>query len=186
MKSKKGRKHVKNKRSSHTYQLTKNKFLSDTELEHLRKVLKEHPGRDAILIEFALATGARANEILGVRLDDLNVKDKSVFIKGLKNSKDREIPLKPRLFQQVFELAQSSESGTPFDISYPRFNQIWQIYRPVKKVPHCLRHTFAIKLFAKHKDLRLVQVALGHRNISNTMIYADYHYSKEELRRLIA
>ena len=32
---------------------------------------------------------------------------------------------------------------------------------------------------------RLVQVALGHRNITNTMIYADYVYSQQELKKLI-
>ncbi|CAM5999402.1 unnamed protein product [Sphagnum balticum] len=37
----------------------------------------------------------------------------------------------------------------------------------------------------KTKDLRLVQVALGHRNITNTMVYADYIYSQQELRKLI-
>jgi integrase/recombinase XerC len=55
----------------------------------------------------------------------------------------------------------------------------------VPKKFHSLRHTFAIELYQKTKDLRLVQVALGHRNITNTMIYADYVYSQQELRKLI-
>jgi integrase/recombinase XerC len=66
-----------------------------------------------------------------------------------------------------------------------RLYQIWQFYRPVPKKFHALRHTFAIELYQKTKDLRLVQVALGHRNITNTMIYADYIYSQQELKKLI-
>jgi integrase/recombinase XerC len=55
----------------------------------------------------------------------------------------------------------------------------------VHKKLHGLRHTFAIRLYKKTKDIRLVQVALGHRNITNTMVYADYAYSQQELRKLI-
>jgi len=76
-------------------------------------------------------------------------------------------------------------SGSLFPISYHRLYQIWHQYRPVAKKFHSLRHTFAIRLYRKTKDLRLVQVALGHRNITNTMIYADYIYSQQELRKLI-
>ena len=72
-----------------------------------------------------------------------------------------------------------------FPISYPRLVQIWQHYRPVHKKFHSLRHTFAIELYKKTKDIRLLQMALGHRNIANTMIYADYVYSQTELRRLL-
>ena len=72
-----------------------------------------------------------------------------------------------------------------FPISYSRLIQIWEHYRPTHKKFHSLRHTFAIRLYKKTKDLRLVQVALGHRNITNTMIYADYVYSQQELRKLI-
>ena len=72
-----------------------------------------------------------------------------------------------------------------FPIGYHRLRQIWDWYRPVPKKFHSLRHTFAIRLYRKTKDLRLVQVALGHRNITNTMVYADYVYSQQELKKLI-
>jgi integrase len=72
-----------------------------------------------------------------------------------------------------------------FPITYNRLRQIWDLYRPVQKKFHSLRHTFAIQLYKKTKDIRLVQVALGHRNVMNTMIYADYVYSQTELRKLI-
>jgi len=72
-----------------------------------------------------------------------------------------------------------------FPITYNRYRQIWEMYRPTHKKLHSLRHTFAIELYKKTKDIRLVQFALGHRNITNTMIYADYVYSQQELRKLI-
>ena len=116
---------------------------------------------------------------------DLNQYDESVFIRGIKGSNDREIPLHSRFFQDLLRYSYTVTGTRLFDISYQRLYQIWELYRPVPKKFHSLRHTFAIELYQKTKDLRLVQVALGHRNITNTMIYADYVYSQQELKRLI-
>ena len=124
-------------------------------------------------------------ELLNLRKADLDPEERTVFIRGLKGSSDREIPLKSQLFDQIWREAQKTEGELIFPISYNRLRQIWQLYRPVHKKFHCLRHTFAIQLYKKTKDVRLLQMALGHRNIVNTMIYADYVYSREELRKLI-
>jgi integrase len=175
--------------SSVRYALNKNKYLLDPELEALESLLQKSTlanPRDSTLLLLALNTGARAQELLNLRRVDVNIYDQSVFIRGLKASNDREIPLKPQLFKQVLELCETvSENGLLFDIGYHRLRQIWKWYRPVGKKFHCLRHTFAIRLYRKTKDIRLVQVALGHRNITNTMVYADYIYSQQELRKLI-
>ena len=175
--------------SSIRYALNKNKYLLDPELEALESLLKSsvHTNlRDSTMLSLALHTGARAQELLNLRRSDLNIYDQSVFIRGLKASNDREIPLRPELFKQASELAFSvHENALIFDIGYHRLRQMWKWYRPVGKKFHCLRHSFAIRLYKKTKDIRLVQVALGHRNITNTMIYADYVYSQQELKKLI-
>jgi integrase/recombinase XerC len=137
------------------------------------------------MIWTALRTGARAQELLNLQKADLNAYDESVFIRGLKGSNDREIPLPSELFKRLQSYADSQPGTGLFPISYHRLYQIWELYRPIPKKFHALRHTFAIELYQKTKDLRLVQVALGHRNITNTMIYADYVYSQQELRKLI-
>lgn len=170
------------------YAINKNKFLLDPEYQHLelllqRYILKER--RNCLLIYIAMYTGARATEILNVIKDDLNVYDQSLFIRGIKGSNDREIPLPEWLFEMLENYSKSLETDRIFDISYHRLRQIWEQYRPVKKKFHCLRHTFAIRLYKKVKDIRLLQIALGHRNITNTMIYADFVYSQDEMRKLI-
>jgi integrase/recombinase XerC len=170
------------------YSLNKNKYLLPPEVERLRRLIDDYAGsdpRNCLLIGLALRTGGRATEILNLQKSDLNPYDQSVFIRGIKGSNDREIPLHSQFFQ-ILSRYSSQVSGTKiFPISYERLYQIWEFYRPVPKKFHSLRHTFAIELYQKTKDLRLVQVALGHRNISNTMVYADYVYSQQELRRLI-
>jgi integrase/recombinase XerC len=180
----------KSQKKSTRYSLNKTKYLLDPESERLHYLLESHHQKDSrncTLLWTALHTGARAQEVLNLRKEDLNSYDETVFITGLKGSNDREIPLPGWLFKKLRSTAdtQNGSSNLIFPITYNRFRQIWELYRPVPKKLHALRHTFAIRLYKKTKDLRLVQVALGHRNITNTMIYADYVYSQQELRKLI-
>ncbi len=175
-------------RNTRRYALNKNKYLLEAEVDRLQYILesfKDKDSRNCTLLWTLLHTGARAQEALNLRREDLNTYEQSVFIRGLKGSNDREIPLPSWLFKRLESELKNNESDLIFSITYNRLRQIWDIYRPVHKKLHALRHTFAIRLFKKTKDLRLIQVALGHRNITNTMIYADYIYSQEELRRLI-
>lgn len=72
-----------------------------------------------------------------------------------------------------------------FPITYSRLKAIWYEYRPVPKKLHSLRHTFAIVQLKKHGRLDVIKRLLGHKNIQNTMVYADYAYSAEELRKLV-
>lgn len=172
------------------YSLNKNKYLLEPELQALEHLLLRHQDADArncLLLWMGLKTGARAQEILNIKVSDFSSYDQTVFIRGLKGSNDREIPLQKDLYKKLETFLRTTKlsQGPIFDISYQRLYQIWDFYRPCHKSFHSLRHTFAINLYKKTRDLRLVQVALGHRNINNTMIYADYIYSKEELRKLI-
>ena len=182
-----------------SYQLNKNKYLLDDEFDHLVKILWDYAHknpRDSLLLLLAIHTGARASELLQIQISHINFFDESVLIIGLKNSNDREIPLPAKVFRLLQDYLEADFSYNKskheelkarrlFPITYIRFYQIWEHYRPCHKKLHSLRHTFAIRLYKKTRDIRLVQFALGHRSISNTMIYADYVYSQEELRKLI-
>lgn len=170
------------------YSLNKNKYLLKPEVDRLRQLLSQfeiQDPRNCYLLSLALRTGGRAQEILNIQKADINTYDKTIFIRGIKGSNDREIPLSPQFFDSFYRWSQKQAGSVVFNISYQRLYQVWEFYRPVPKKFHSLRHTFAIELYQKTKDIRLVQVALGHRNITNTMIYADYVYSQTELRRLI-
>ena len=170
------------------YALNKNKYLLPPEADRLRLLIGDFLGsdpRNCFMLALALRTGARAQEVLNLQKADLNTYDQSIFIRGIKGSNDREIPLEARFFEMLHRFSEPLTTPRLFPIGYHRLHQIWELYRPVPKKFHSLRHTFAIELYQKTKDLRLVQVALGHRNITNTMVYADYVYSQTELRKLI-
>lgn len=160
------------------YRLTHDKYLADDELKSVNKLIHTYNNRDIAILALAVHTGARASELLLVQASDLDHETKSVYIRGLKSSRDRWIPLHDNIFNLV-------KGYIPFDISYRRLHQIWDYYKPMDKTFHSIRHTFAVNLYKRTKDIKLVQIALGHVNITNTMIYVDYVMSKEELRRIL-
>jgi integrase/recombinase XerC len=168
-----------------SYAMSSNKHLSESEVQALNLHLASTPGRDALMLKLLLATGARASEMLALTIDSLNAEDQTVLLIGLKGSNDREIPLSLELFTELQSYAKSIEGFTLFPIRLRRLEQIWEANRPIKKKLHSLRHTFAIELYKRTKDLQLVQQALGHRGLRNTMIYATYCYSKHEMRRIL-
>jgi len=169
------------------YKLTKHKFLSDEEYAHLEQILekfKHKDPRNCTLLWLAMHTGARAQELLNLKPQDLDNKNLSVYVSGLKEGCDRDIPIPKWLFRRVMTEVQPA-SKFIFPITYNRFRQIWVEYRPAHKGLHCLRHTFAIRLYKRTKDIRLVQRALGHRWLTTTEIYMQFDYSQQELRKLI-
>jgi integrase/recombinase XerC len=162
------------------------KYLSEQEYKRLHghlENLKENDTRNVALIFTAMYTGARASEVLNIRFQDLNPNLCAVKIFGIKDSNDRVIPIPQWLFQLISALPRITEH--PFDITYPRLDQIWRGYRTTKKKFHALRHTFAIRLYRRTKDLRLVQKALGHRSVSNTLIYLEYVHNQEDMQKIL-
>ncbi len=168
------------------YEMNREKFLDDREQRILLKELKLS-NRNELFIMLALKTGARQSELLAITPMDINVESQTVFIKGLKGSNDREMPVEPVLFEAlVAKTVGLKEDQRIFPFCRQRLFQIWEWYRPnPNKGFHSLRHTFAINLYKRLKDIMLVKTALGHRSIKNTLIYANYVYSTEELRRIL-
>ena len=172
-------------RGTKRYELTKEKYLLDPEIERLEEILEkfaEENPRDTALIWLALYTGARASEVLATTPSDLDPYERTVFIRGLKDSNNRYVEIPKWLFEKLQALSPQDPNNKIFPISYGRFHQIWLEYRPVKKKLHSLRHTFAIMCYRKSKDIRALQTLLGHRAWSNTLIYAQYEYSTKEMR----
>jgi integrase len=157
--------------------LNRSKFLEPKELLSLKSSLGLD-SRDSVLITLAVETGARAGEILSLKQSDLFSDTNTVFFRTSKGGKDREIPVRP-------ELMVALQKYVPFNIKYRRFHQIWQKYKPAKKKLHSLRHTFAVNLYVRTKDLKLTQLALGHSSPVTTSIYTDFVYSREEMKRIL-
>lgn len=163
--------------------LTREKFLTTTEVEQLFTNLATAPKRDRVLFELLYATGARSCELLKKHLE-LDHQRKSIKITGAKGSLTRELPLKPKLFTELVELCAATD-GVPFNIGYDRFHSLWNYYRPVKKTSHSLRHTRAYLVQDNSNDLKVTQYVLGHVNINNTTIYLTKPPEMSYLRKAL-
>jgi len=156
--------------------------------------------RDKAMLELLYATGLRASELVGLRLQDINLERGFVIVVG-KGSKERAVPLGEVAGARVREyidrarplLLKGRESDFLFISS--RHRQItrqmfWErIKHYVRKAgimksvsPHTLRHSFATHLLDNGADLRAVQAMLGHSDISTTQIYT--YVSRERLKQI--
>lgn len=171
--------------------LNKTKYLVDAEYEYLQGLLLKYHDQDhrnVTLLNLLASLGCRCGELLNIEVKDIDPSTSSVLIHGTKGSRDRELPLSKALFKDLMvyvELAKLEGRARVFKIKYDRLRQIWAHYKPVDKRIHSLRHTFAIRIYNKTKDIRLVQMLLGHRNVATTSIYQEYNYSLENFKVIL-
>jgi len=169
--------------------ITKDKFLTDKEIKSMFDMLstsKTIPYKTRVMIELAYYTGARASELLDLRLSDLIPDSKSVFIYGLKGGLSRELPIPQTVWVKAHKLASEDPDGFVFGNGYQWLKKEWAKYRPNKsKVFHSLRHTFGVRLYQKTRDIHLVKTAMGHKSILSTQIYVNFAYSQNELRKAL-
>jgi integrase/recombinase XerC len=163
------------------------KYLTEAELKGLLRVLERFQDkheRDCLLIRILLETGARASEALAIEPSDLDPDNRTVFIRGLKNSNDRQVAISDKTFSHLLKYS-AGKQGRIFPITYNRLGDIWREFRPVKKKLHSLRHTRAMRLFDKSQNIRTVQKILGHKNLNTTTIYETGGVSHDEIRSSI-
>jgi len=169
--------------------LTASKFLSDREIEKLKESLKFLELRGRLMISMLMNLGMRGAELLEIRLCEVNIGEGFIQVPGKKNSRPRTFPI-PDVLERDLKEYFSMQIGEPnrplFEITISGVKKIWGRVRPVKKGLHSLRHTFAITVFERTRDIKLVQVCLGHRSIANTMVYADFVYSRDEMKRILS
>lgn len=176
-------------------------YLTIDEVEKLldKDVKNEFDYRDKVMLEVAYATGLRVNELVNIKVYDINLDDSFMRVMG-KGSKERlvffgEITtnyLKEYLNNYRKTILKNKDSEYLF-INY-QGNQISRqsFFKMMKKegiragikkniYPHILRHTFATHLLNNGADLRVIQELLGHSDLTTTQIYA--HLSKETIKK---
>ena len=156
--------------------------------------------RDRALLEVLYATGMRASECLGLRLEDVNLNAGYVVCTG-KGRKQRLVPLgaeamvwiRAYLERARPEHTRRHDCGRLFVNPRGRAlsrQSLWAIVRAAaarggvtnRVSPHVLRHSFASHLLEGGADLRAVQAMLGHADIATTQIYT--HLPSAALKRM--
>ena len=156
--------------------------------------------RDRAALELLYATGMRASECLGLRLEDLNLSAGYVVCTG-KGAKQRLVPVGAEALAWVRrylhevrpQYTRRRDSGhlfiNPRGAALSR-QSLWALVRRAAAAaglkrrvsPHVLRHSFASHLLEGGADLRSVQAMLGHADISTTQIYT--HLPTAALKRM--
>jgi integrase/recombinase XerC len=155
--------------------------------------------RDKMVLEILYGTGIRLSELIGLKVSDINLYNKTIKVLG-KGNKERIIPINDSLlslmkdyneikknesFGNISEFFIVTNNGKPV---YPMF-----IYRLVrenidkvssvdKRSPHVLRHTFATHLLNKGADLNAIKDLLGHTSLAATQVYT--HNSIDKLKAI--
>ena len=157
--------------------------------------------RDRCMIEVMYASGLRVSELTGLKIFALNVLDGVVRILG-KGSKERLVPLGEIAADWVRRYLCSARAqllnGRVCDelfvsrlgaaMTRQRFWAIIKQHAISAGIatqlisPHTLRHAFATHLLNHGADLRVVQMLLGHADISTTQVYT--HIARERLKQL--
>ena len=159
--------------------------------------------RDRAMLEVLYATGLRVSELVNLGVLDLSLSDGVVRVVQGKGGKDRLVPLgeeaafwvtrymnearvallrartSPALFVTARGGAMTRQS---FWLLIKKYAVRAGVTAPLS--PHVLRHAFATHLLNHGADLRVVQLLLGHSDISTTQIYT--HVARERLKSLHA
>ena len=152
--------------------------------------------RNKMMIQLMLDTGLRLAEACSLRWKDINLTSGKLVIREGKGAKDRTLwigenrleALRDWKERQIEWLEDAPEhvfttrNGDP--VSHRQVQKMISNYSEKAGIeknvhPHTLRHTFATDLYRETGKIRLVQKALGHADLSTTMIYT--HIVDEEL-----
>jgi len=181
------------------------KTLSEADVEALLAApnLETTRGlRDRAMLEVLYACGLRVSELVGLPIHAVDLKAGVLRVTG-KGSKERLVPLGEEAVRWVMRYLETARPSLlqqrtsdalfvgPSAHALTR-QSYWQTLKrygaqviPQKALsPHVLRHAFATHLINHGADLRVVQMLLGHADISTTQIYT--HVARERLRQLHA
>lgn len=158
--------------------------------------------RDRAMLEVLYACGLRVSELVGLTLEQLNLRQGVVRVFG-KGSKERLVPLGEEAIVWLERYLRNARDdllgGRPSDVLFPSLRgeqmtrqTFWYRIKHHAKVagigkslsPHTLRHAFATHLLNHGADLRVVQMLLGHSDLSTTQIYT--HIARARLQELHA
>ena len=181
------------------------KSLSEADVEALLQApeLDDPIGlRDRAMLEVLYACGLRVTELISLTLEQVNLRQGVLRVFG-KGSKERLVPMGEEAIAWIERYVREARpfllDGKPSDVLFPSLRgeqmtrqAFWHRIKHQARVagiskalsPHTLRHAFATHLLNHGADLRVVQMLLGHSDLSTTQIYT--HIARARLQELHA
>ncbi len=176
------------------------------DIEQARKLMEMPPEntfngvRDRAILELLYGCGLRLNEVLTLKLENINFQTHQIRVMG-KRSKERILPIgapvekalkkylnvRSQILNRIAnpELVFVTEKGKPlYPLAVQKMTKTYMMKLSEQEhlSPHVLRHTFATHLLDRGANLVAVKELLGHESLSTTQIYT--HVSMDRLKKI--
>jgi len=172
-------------------------FLTEEEVNKILSIPPHHDLfglRDKAILEFLYSTGARVSELVGLKIEDIDLIGGITKVSG-KGRKERLLPIGEPAILAIKSYLDKRKDNCPYLFINRRFTKLSD--RAVRNIinkfinkasvslkisPHTFRHSFATHLLNRGADLRSVQELLGHATISTTQVYT--HLTINSLKKV--
>ena len=162
----------------------RNRRLEDGEFERLEEAAKQtkNPHIWPIIV-FAIETGMRRGEILGLQWEHVDVDRRIAFLPLTKNGSSREVPLSTKAALVLARQRQRNDTPSPFPVTPNGFRLAWDRLRSRTGLSdlrfHDLRHEAISRFFELGLNIPEVAVISGHKD--PRMLFRHTHLRAEEL-----
>lgn len=178
------------------------KFLSNNDLDKLFSICTyDNPinQRNSVIIELLYATGIRVNELVNIKINDLELNERTIKVLG-KGNKERIVVFNNHTKKAIYTYLNDgyymfnkkntgylilNKNGDKLSDRYVRniINKlVVKANIDIKISPHTFRHTFATDMLEEGSDLMTVKELLGHESLNTTSIYT--HITNEQVRKV--
>ena len=147
------------------------------------------------MLQFMYGSGSRVSEVVKLKVEDINFKERTAMIRGGKGNKDRMIIiskewikgvkkyLKKKKIQSDFVFSKKNGKNLSTDTVQRIVRESAEAARINKHVtPHSLRHSYATHLLEAGTNIRYIQALLGHSSLNTTQIYTNV--ANEQLKKV--
>ncbi|MBT4192390.1 MAG: tyrosine-type recombinase/integrase [Candidatus Diapherotrites archaeon] len=169
------------------------KILSKQEIKDLFKAT--HFGRNRLMLQFMYGSGCRVSEVVKIKVEDVNLKERTAMIRSGKGNKDRLIILSKDWIKGLKKYLKKKKikSEVIFSKKNGKTLSTDTVQRIVREsaqkaginkhvTPHCLRHSYATHLLEAGTNIRYIQALLGHSSLNTTQIYTNV--ASEQLKKV--
>lgn len=164
--------------------------------EEVKKLVEAaETSKSRLIIKMLYSAGLRVSELVNLRKQDLNLDEKTGWVRRGKGKKDRLLIIAESIVKEVnkqigkqpthlyiFSPSTRDKPPTPRNIQKIIKKAALKAGISKKVTPHTLRHSYATHLLESGTDIRKIQALLGHENLNTTQIYT--HVSTDELKKI--
>lgn len=160
--------------------------------EEVKKLIESADNeKSRLIISLLYSSGLRVSELVNLKVEDLNLRERTGWVRKGKGAKDRIFMISENLAKEIEEYLKGKNHSFIFSKDKPLTTRnIQKIIKGTKiragitkKVtPHTLRHSFATHLLEQGTDIRVIQTMLGHSSLNTTQVYT--HVSSEQLKKI--